>query len=158
MKQAHQTEAAGEHGHLLHGEEVLVDGLVGVREDGCDLVLCGRYFVVLRAHGDAEFPQLIVESLQEVVHGRADGAEVVFFELLALAGRMTEQRAPSKHQVFAALVFFLRDEEEFLLGADRGGHAVRVFVEDGQHALGLLFDRAHGTQQRRFLVECFAGV
>lgn len=82
VKQAHQTEAAGEHGHLLHGEEVLVDGLVGVREDGCDLVLRGRYFVVLRAHGDAEFPQLIVESLQEVVYGRADGAEVVLFELL----------------------------------------------------------------------------
>ena len=28
VKQAHQTEAAGEHGHLLHGEEVLVDGRI----------------------------------------------------------------------------------------------------------------------------------
>ena len=83
--QAHQAVVAGQKAHLLHGEQVLVDGAVRVGEDGRQLVLGGGHLVVLRARRHAERPQLVVKLLHELVHRGADGAEVVLLQLLALA-------------------------------------------------------------------------
>ena len=93
----------------------------------CELVLCrAQLRCAWCLHGNAELPQLIVEILHEVVHGGADGAEVMLFELLALAA----EHAPNSVRPSNALdlrdahVIFLRNEEVLLLGADGGGHAV----------------------------------
>ncbi len=55
---------------------------------GAKLVLRRRNLVVLGLRGNAELPQLVVDFLHELVHRRADGAEVVLFKLLALARRI----------------------------------------------------------------------
>ena len=144
--------------HLFHGEQVLVDGAVGVGEDGRKLVLRGRDFVVLGLGCNAELPQIIVELFHEFVDRWADGAEVVLIELLAFARRCAEERTTGHDQVVAAFVIFFSDEEILLLRADRSDDLVAVFAEETQHALCLCVDRAHGTQKRRLLVERFAGV
>lgn len=144
--------------HLLHGEQVLVDGAVGVGEDGRKLVLRGRDFVVLSLGCNAELPQIIVELFHEFIDRGADGTEVVFIELLAFARRCAEERTAGHDQVVAAFVILFSDEEILLLRADRSDDLVAVFAEETQHALCLCVDRAHGTQKRRLLVECFAGV
>ena len=106
VQQAGQAVIGCEQAHLLHGQQVLVDRPIRVREDGRQFVLGGRDLVVLGARGDAERPQLFVQLFHEVVDRGANGSEVVFFEFLALAGRGAEQRAPGKHQIFAGGVVF----------------------------------------------------
>ena len=64
---------------------------------------------------NAELPQLVVELFHEFVDRGADGAEVVFIELLALARRCAEQRAAGHDQVLAAFVILFGDEEILLL-------------------------------------------
>ena len=113
VQKAHQAVVAGEQAHLLHREQVLVDGAVGVGEDGRELIRRG-HLVVLGLGGDAERPELVVELFHELVDGRADGAVVVLLELLALARRPAEQGASREHQVLAAGVLVFGDEEELL--------------------------------------------
>ena len=158
VQQAHQAVMAGQKAHLLHGEQVLVNGAVRVREDGSQLVLGGCHLVVLRLGGDAELPQLLVKLLHELVHRGADGAEVVLFQLLAFARRRAEERAAREHQVLAARVVFLWNQEELLFIADGGHHALGRFAEQGEHALRLLVDGVHGAQKRGLLVEGLARV
>ena len=156
--QAHQAMMAREQAHLLHGQQVVVDGAVGVLEDGRQLVLRGSHLVVLRLGGHAELPQLVIELLHELVDRGANGAEVVVVKLLALARRIAEQRAVRQHQVETLLVLLLRDEEVFLLAADRDIDAAALLAEQRQHAVGLLFDDRHAAQKRRLLVERLARV
>lgn len=144
--------------HLFHGEQVLVDGTVGVGEDGRKLVLRGRNFVVLGLGCNAELPQIVVELFHEFIDRGADGTEVVLIELLAFARRRAEERTTGHDQVVAAFVILFSDEEILLLGADRSDDLVAVFAEETQHALCLRVDRAHGAQKWRLLVERFAGV
>ena len=156
--QAHQAVVAGQKAHLLHGEQVLVDGAVGVGEDGGQLVLGGGHLVVLRLGRHAQLPQLVVELLHELVHRGADGAEVVLFQLLALAGRIAEQRAAAHDEVLALGVVLFRDQEIFLLGTHRGNDALVRLSEQREHAVRLLFHHVHGAEERRLLVERLAGV
>ena len=144
--------------HLLHGKQVLVHAAVRVREDGCQLVLRRSHLVVLRARGHAERPQLVVELFHELVHRGADGAEIVLLQLLALARGVAEQRATAHHEILALGVVLLGDEEVLLLGAHRGHDALRLPAEQREHAVRLLLDGAHGSQERRLLVERLAGV
>ena len=158
MLQAHQAVMAREQAHLLHREQVLVDGAVGVGEDRGQFVLGGRHLVVLGARRHAERPELLVEFLHELVDRRADGAEVVLVELLALARHRAEQRAARHDEVAAALVVLLGDQEVLLLGTDRGDDALRILAEQRQHAVGLLLNGGHRAQKRRLLVQRLAGI
>ncbi len=158
MLETHQAVMAGEEAHLLHGEQVLVNGAVGVSEDRSKLVLGRSNLVVLGLRGDSERPKLVVELLHEVVDGGTDSAEVVLLELLALAGAVTEQGASGELEVHALFIHLFGDQEILLLGADGRGDAGRLFAKEGKHAVGLLVDCFHGAQQRRFLVERLAGV
>ena len=156
--QAHQAVMAGQQAHLFHGQQVLVDGAVGVREQRRQLVLRGGNLVVLGLRRHAQLPQLAVQLLHELVDGGADGAEVMFLELLALQRGVAEQRAARHDEVGALRVVLLADQEVLLLGADGGDHAIDMLAEQRQHALGLLVDSAHGAQQRGFLVKRLAGI
>ena len=158
MLQAHQAVMACQQAHLLHGQEVLVDGAVAVGEQRCQLMLRGSNLVVLGLRRHAKLPQLAVKFLHELVDRGADGAEVMLLELLALQRGVTEQRAARHDEVGTLRVVLLADQEVLLLGADGGDHAVDMLAEQSQHALGLLVDGAHGTQQRGFLVKRLAGV
>ena len=158
VEQAHKPVMRSEQAHLLHGEQVLVNRAVRVRVNRRELMLCRGDLVVLRARGDAERPQLVVELLHELVDGRADRAEVVLLELLALARRIAEQRASRKDQVLATCVFVLGNQEELLLGADGDAHALRMLTEQRERAPDLRFDGVHRTQKRGLLVERLARV
>ena len=158
MLQADKPVVAGQKLHLLHREEVLVDGAIRVRENRRELVLRRRDLVVLGLRGNAELPQLVVELLHELVHRRANGAEVVLLKFLALARRIAEQRAAGEDEVEALGVILLGDKEVLLLGADRSDDFLIAFTEQLEHAVRLLVDGNHGAKKRRLLVERFAGV
>ena len=79
--------------HHFHGEQVLVNRAVRVAEHWGELMLARRDFVVLGFRGNREAPQLIVELFHERIHRRANGAEVMLVELLALARRRAKQCA-----------------------------------------------------------------
>ena len=157
-EQACEPVVAGQKLHLLHGEEVVVDGSRALLVDGRELVLAGRHLVVLGLCGDAQLPELVIELLHELVDGGADGAEVVLVELLALGRLAAEERASAEHEVGALLEVLLADEEVLLLGADAGEHAVGMAAEEGEQAFGLLLERHLAAQERRFLVERLARV
>ena len=158
MLQADKAVMAGEKLHLLHREQVLVDGSIRIRENRRKLVLRRRNLVVLGLRGNAELPQLVVEFFHELVHRRADSAEVVLFKFLTLARRIAEQRAAGQHKVEALGIILLGDEEVLLLGADRGDDLLMTLAEQLEHAVRLLVDSDHGTQKRRLLVERFTGI
>ena len=113
---------------------------------------------MLRARRHAQSPQLVVELFHELVDRRANGAEVMLFQLLPLQRRIAEQRAPAHDKVLALRVVFLGNKEVLLLGAHGGHHALVRLAEQGQHAIRLLVDGAHRTQQRGFLVKRLARV
>ena len=158
VQQAHEVVAACDELHLLHDEQVVVHGLVELGEHRCELVLAGGDLVVLGLGRDAQAPQLVVQILHVGGDCGADGAEVMLLELLALAGRGAEQRAAGDHQITAAVVRLLLDEEILLLVAHVGNDLLGMFAEQGEHALGLGVERGHGAQQRRLLVERHTGV
>ena len=145
MLQAHQAVMACQQAHLLHGQEVLVDGAVAVGVERGQLMLRRGDLVMLGLRRYAQLPQLAVEFLHELVDRGTDGAEVMLLELLALQRGVAEQRAARHDEVGALCVILLADQEVLLLGADGGDHAVDMFAEQRQHAFSLLVDGAHGA-------------
>ena len=77
------------------------------------------------------------------------------FQFLALGGHGAKDRAARIEQVGASVEELAIDQEVFLLGADGGKNLGDVLTEDLQDALGLVRQRVHRLEQRRFLVEGF---
>ena len=137
MQQADETVALGDLLHRLHDELVLIVGGVGVAVDGGHLVLTGGDLVVLGLGEHAELPQLLVQLLHKGRHARADDAEVVVVQLLAL-GRLGCRRGSRPHSRRSSRLRYssLVDEEILLLGADlrRDLTDVLLAAEQTQHA------------------------
>jgi hypothetical protein len=115
MLQAHKTVMGCKQAHLLHRDQVVVDSKRATLEDRGKLMLARCNLVVLRLCRDAELPELVVELLHELVHGRTYGAEVVLLELLALGRLAAEEGAAREDQVRTLLVVVLLDQEVLLL-------------------------------------------
>ena len=158
VEQAHEAVALGHLLHDLHGQLVVIGGDVRGGEDRRELMLARRDLVVLGLRADAQLPELVVQVLHERLDARADRAEVVILQLLALGRHRAEERAAGQDQVRALLVVLLIDEEVLLFRADGGGHAGDLLAKELQHAAGFLADGLHGAQQRGLLVQDLAGV
>ena len=158
MLQAHEAMVAREQLHHFHGEQVLVNRAVRVAEHRGELMLARRDFVVLGFRGNREAPQLVVELFHERIHRRANGAEIMLVEFLALARGRAEQRAAAHDKVLATFVIFFGNKEVFLLGTHVDRDMSRVFAEQGKHALRLLVERGHRAQKRRLLIERLARI
>jgi hypothetical protein len=142
--------------HRLHRHHLMVGGDVGVFEHRRDFVLARRDLVVARLHRHADFVELGFNFRHERHHALGDGAEVLVFELLAFRGPRTEQRAAGIDQIRPREIEVAIDQEVFLLGTARCDDALGGGPKDPQHADGLLRERFHRPEQRRFLVERFA--
>ena len=153
VQQADQVMAGSDKLHLLHHDQVLVDGLVDLAIDGGELMLAGSNLVVLGLGGNAERPQLVVQVLHIGRDGGTDCAKVVFLELLALAGSGAKERAAGDDQVLALAVGVLLDQEVLLLVAHGRNDLLWRLAEQRQNALGLTRERGHGAQQRGLLVQ-----
>ena len=159
VQQAGEAVLRGHTLHDLHGELVVVGGDVGGGVDGGQLVLRGGDLVMLCFGQHAELPQLPVQIGHVRGHAGFDGAEVMVVELLPLGRTGAEQRAAREHEILALVEQRLVHEEVFLLRAGAGAHALDgVVSEQAQDTQGLLVERLHGAQQRRFLVQRFAAV
>ena len=159
MQQAYEAMLLRELLHDFHCELVVIRGDVRRGEDGRKLVLRGRDLVVLGLCEHAELPKLRVQLLHERRNARLDRAEVVVVQLLPLGRHRAKERAAGVEQVLALCKKLLVHEEIFLLRADGNVHGGDVRVaEELQHAHGLPADGLHGTEERRFFVECLAAV
>ena len=142
--------------HRLHRHHLMIGGEVGVLEDRRDLVLARRHFVVPRLHRHADLVQLGLDVGHERHHAIGDRAEVLILELLPFGGLAPNSVRPALIRVGTRQVEVLVDQEVFLLGPQvvitLGGRAEQL-----QHAHRLLRQRFHRAQQRRLLVERFAG-
>ena len=158
MLQAHEAMVAREQLHHFHGEQILVNRAVHVAEHRGELMLAWSDFVVLGFRGNREAPQLVIELFHERIHRRANGAEVMFVELLPLARRRAKQCAAAHDEVLATLVIFFRNKEVFLLGAHVDRDVSGIFAEQRKHAFRLLVERGHRAQKRSLLVERLARI
>ena len=149
---------AGHALHQGHQEHVVVDGEVGVLEDGGHFKLVRGDLVVAGFAGDAEFEGLDFEVLHEGGDALRDGAEVVVVHLLVLGGIVAHEGAAGQQEVGTGAEEALVDEEVLLLPAEVGGHFADLRVEvvaDGRRGL---VDGFEGAQERGLVVEGFAGV
>ena len=101
MQQADQPVAVGDLLHDLHRELVVVGGDVRGRKDRRHLVLAGCNLVVLRLGVYAQLPELLVQIGHEGLDARADRAEVVILQLLALGGHRAEQSSSGIYQILS---------------------------------------------------------
>src|SRR5262249_30814592 len=87
-----------------------------------------------------------------------DRAEILIFEFLALGWLGAEERTAGIYEVGASIEEVLVDQEILLLGANGREDLLGLFVtEQLEDAEGLVRKRFHRPQQRRFLIESFAG-
>ena len=86
-QQAHQTVTGGNLLHDLHGQLVVIRGDVCHGENGSQLVLRGRYLIVLRFGQNTQLPQLRVQILHVGFYPGLDSTEIVVIQLLSL-GRL----------------------------------------------------------------------
>ena len=159
VEQADKSVLRGDFLHYLHGQLVVVGGDVRCGVYGCELMLRRCDFVVLGLCKNAELPELFVEVCHVSGDSRLDNSEIVVVHLLSLGRLCAEKSASAEDEVFALLIECLVNEEVFLLGADGGAHALYIGVaEESENTKSLLVESLHGTEQRRFLVECLAAV
>ena len=141
----------------LHHHHLVVGGDVGVLEHRRNLILARRDFVVARLHRHAHAVELGLGLVHERHHPIRNGAEILVLEFLPLRRLGPEQRPPGVDQVGPRQVEVPVDQEIFLLGPAGRDHALGLRPEQLQHAHRLLRQRFHRAQQRRLLVERFAG-
>ena len=158
MQQAHQTVAAGNFLHDLHGELVVVRGNVGGGVDGSQFVLGRCHLVVFRLGKDPQLPELIVQVFHELRDSRLDDAEIVVVQLLALGGHGTEKGPAGIHQVRAFFIHLLIDEKILLLRSHAGADIIGFGTEKLQDPLGLTVQCLHGPQKRCLLIQCLPGI
>ena len=159
MQQACETVAFGHLFHDLHGQLVVVGGQVRILEDGGQLMLGRRYFVVLGFRVNPQLPQLLVQILHEGGDTGLNGAEVMVLQLLALRRLGAKKGATGIHQVLAFFKECLVDEEVFLLGTYGGDDSFGVLVaEETQNPQRLGVHYFHGAKKRGLFVQRLAAV
>ena len=141
----------------LHDHHLVIGGDVGVLEDRRDLVLARRHLVVPRLHRDAALVELELDVHHARQHALGDRAEVLVFHLLALRRLRAEERAAGVDQIGPVEIEVPVDQEVLLLGTARRDDALGVRAEQLQDAERLHRERFLRAQQRRLLVERFAG-
>src|SRR6185312_705688 len=144
--------------HDIHQEDIVVDRDAYFLEDRGALELCGGYFIVPRAQGNAQFVSFLLVIPHERVDALGDAAEIVVFELLAFCRRMTEDGAAAHDEVGAGIEQALVDDKIFLFPAQRGGHLGDVLIEIMTDLDGSFVERGQRFQKGRLIVEGFARV
>ena len=158
VEQATEAMVAGHFLHQGHEEHIVVNGQVGLLEDGSQLKLVGCHLVVTGLARDAQLQCLVLQVFHESLHTLWHDAEIVVFHLLVLGGVMPHQGASRQHQVGTCHIKALVYQEVFLLPSQIGNHLFHLGVKimtylGGGHVHGM--ERA---QQWRFVVERLARI
>lgn len=99
VEQYTEAVAAANFAHQGHDQQVVVIGQVALFEDRGQLKLIGRYFVVARFYGDAQFQCFHFQIFHESGYAGGDGTKVMVFELLVLGAVMPHQGTSGQQQV-----------------------------------------------------------
>ena len=159
VQQAGKVVAVCDVAQHLHRQHVVVDRDVARLEDGGELELGWRHFVVAGLGRDAETPELSIDVFHERHDALANRPEVVIVQLLTLERRRTEQGPAGVDEVRALDEELFVDEEVLLLTADGREHPLDGFVTKQMRNLDRLpLQRLAGAHQRGLLVERLAGV
>ena len=132
---------------------------IGRRVDWRQLMLRGRYFVMLGLGEDAKFPQRFVQIRHISGDARLDRAEIVVVHFLSLRRHRAEQGSAAEFQILALFIHLAVDQKVFLLRTDRGSDIFDLSVaEELENSQCLFIQGLHGTQQRCFFVKRLSAV
>ena len=92
-QKAYHAVLLGDPLHQLHGQLVAVRGNIGGGKVGGQLMLGGRYLIVLGFGHHPQLPQLLVQLLHVRAHTGLYRPEIVVIQLLSLGGLRPEQGA-----------------------------------------------------------------
>ena len=122
-------------------------------------MLGGGHFVVLGLGHYAQFPQFLVQFFHVGPHPGLNRTKVVVIQLLPLGRHRPKKGAAGIAQVAPPLVQLLRDQEILLLRPYGGGYGGDIVPAHGvQKAHRFAVENVHTAQQRRFFIQCFAGI
>jgi hypothetical protein len=141
----------------LHRHHLVIGGDVGAFEDRRNFILAWRDFVVTRLYRHTDFVKLRLDVGHAGQDALGNRSEVLILELLPLRRARAEQGAAGVDQVGPREIKIPIDQEVFLFRAACRRHARRVRSEEPKNAHGLRGQRFHRSQQRRLLIERFAG-
>ena len=158
VEEGAEAVLAGHALHERHEQHVVVDGEVGVLEDGCQLKLVGGHLVVARLHRDAEHEGVYLQIAHEGCHTLGDAAEIVVVHLLVLGGVVSHEGAACEQKVGAGSIEAFVDKEVLLLPSEIARHLFHLGVEVVTDVGGCHVDGFQGSQERRLIVERLAAV
>ena len=144
--------------HQGHELQVVVDGQVGLLEDGGDLELVRSDLVVPGLDGDPELVRSEFQILHELKDPVGDAPEVVVLQLLVPGGVVAHEGPLGHDDVGAERVERRIDQEVLLLPPEVGVDGVVPDPEVLQDLSGRLGDGSLGLEQRRLVIQRLAGV
>ena len=143
--------------HNFHCQFVLVSGNICGRKYRSHFVLCRSNFVVLGCCENAQFPKLFVQISHVIPNSRLQVCKILVIQFLSLWRHCTEQGSASHNQVFPLVIHCLINQEVFLFWANsRSNLGSGGIAKQPQNPNGLFAQNIHRTQQRCFLIQCFA--
>ena len=139
MEQALEAVALGHVAQGCHDHMVVIDGNVGLLEEGRNFVLSGSDLVVAGADRHAQLVEVALGLHHEGQDALGDDAKILVAEFLSLGRPCPKERAACHKQVLAGKGVVVVNEEVFLLKAGIGyDWQLGVHVKEVKNAPGLV--------------------
>ncbi len=159
VKQAGKSVAVGNLFHAFHYQLIVIGRNIGRHVDRRKLMLRRGSLIVLGLPKHAQLPKLYVQLLHKGGDPFLDSTEIVVVKLLPLRRHRAEQRSPGENQILSLKIFRLVDNKILLLRTHRTRNTGNIRISEKLHHTDcLLADCLHGTQKRRFLIQCLPGI
>ena len=144
--------------HQRHQQHVVIDGQVAFLIDGSQLELVGSNLVVTGLDRNAQLQSPYLQILHEGRHTLGDGSKVMVFQLLVLAGFMSQQGTSGQQQVGTCCIKSFIDQEIFLLPSEISHHFPDIGIEIAAHLRSSFVHGTQGTQQGSLVIQRLAGI
>ncbi len=144
--------------HYIHQKQVVIHGQVGLLVNGRQLKLIGSHLVVSGFKRNTQFISLVLEFFHKFHHSFGNGAEIMVVELLIFGGLVPHQGSSAHHQIGARTPESFVHQKEFLFPTQVRVHFFDFGIKETASFGGRFTDSGNGLDQRRFIVERFAGV
>ena len=158
VQQYAEAVLAGNLLHNRHQQHVVVNGQVGLLEDGSQLELVGSHLVVTGLNRNTQFQSMNLQILHKGLNALGDSTEVVVVHLLVLSRIMPHQGTTCQQQVGTGCIKTLVNQEVLLLPAQVADHLLYLGVEIMANLGSSHIHSLQGAQQRSLIVECLAAV
>ena len=146
MQQADKTVPGSQMPHDIHGQHIVIAGIIGIFINRGDLELPRRHLIVACLGGNAQGHKLIFHILHETHYPGGNGAKIVIFHFLPLGRGRANQRASRKKNIGPQGGKIAVHQKIFLFRANHCAHICNlVIAKNAQDALRLAGKRRQGA-------------